>query len=55
VPVDHDGRVRLLLTQDEVEGAARLRQRGRLEVRRAVDGGEPGGRQEVVPVTQGHV
>ena len=52
VPVDHDRRVGLLLAQDEIEGAARLRQRWGLEVRRAVDGRVTRGRQEVVPVAE---
>jgi hypothetical protein len=55
VAVEHEGRIRLLLAQDEVECAPDLGQRRSVEPRRPVDGRVAGGREQIVAVAQRHV
>ena len=55
VAIEDERGVGLLLAQDEIERAARLRQGGGIEARRAVDRGVAGRREEIVAVTERHV
>ena len=48
MPVDDERRVRLLLAEDEVHGAAHLGKRGRIERRLAIDRREASGGEQLV-------